>query len=37
MTDDPKKDLNPIQNLWLDLKKAVHTSSLCNLAELEQV
>ena len=29
-------DINPLRNLWLDLKKAVHTQSLCNLTELEQ-
>lgn len=29
-------DLNPIENLWLDLKRAVHAQSSCNLTELEQ-
>ena len=28
--------LNPIKNLWLDLKRAVHSQSPCNLTELEQ-
>lgn len=29
-------DLNPTENLWLDLKRAVHTRSPQNLAEFEQ-
>uniref|UniRef100_A0A8C9ZXN2 Tc1-like transposase DDE domain-containing protein n=1 Tax=Sander lucioperca TaxID=283035 RepID=A0A8C9ZXN2_SANLU len=28
-------DLNPIENLWLDLKRAVHARSPSNLTELE--
>ena len=28
-------DLNPIENLWPDLKRAVHSRSPCNLTELE--
>ena len=29
-------DLNPIENLWCDLKIAVHQHSPCNLTDLEQ-
>lgn len=29
-------DLNPIENLWMDLKRAVHSRSPKNLTELEQ-
>ena len=28
--------LNPIENLWSDLKIAVHQQNLCNLKELEE-
>ena len=31
-----RPDLNPIENLWLDLKKAVHSGSPCIPIELEQ-
>ena len=32
-----RSDLNPIENLWKDLKIAIHRRSPSNLTELEQI
>ena len=29
-------DLKPIENVWLDLKRAVHARCPCNLTEIEK-